>query len=459
MYNTETIIIQNTHSHSKVQLSPNSAEAPSAFVKKKTNNSEDAKITDGLNKMQSKEQRIMNKLIKDMHRKEQQKRNLALQHMKEIFVRLRTLIESLWEEMNIKQKRRDKFMKKFFYPETLTNYMQVYQEITRLCKIRSAQHVALKFIEQREVYIRRIKELSKNVSSQSSTALLLNELPEIIVCLRETTVKLIDAIIKWRQQLPEKQVFDFQGQNYILTMQTDMDFLKTTEAADFFDFLLDSNPLLLPNNYRWQSSDSKSNFASGFATPSGMSKHHQQGNNNSKAVVQHSKHPIAQKIRSMITMEHAEKYKQTDRIIFQEEMYIEFIRMQRKKHSASIIVQCFVRRILSYKMVIVVLAEKRQKDAAKASLLRRESSRRIVPKRRMTTTTSPRGHESLAASMQAAVNASAPISEEQSKRMLDEYLKQNQMNNFLGSNTKMNGRYAVQLVRKSQQPVDSSRDD
>lgn len=386
----------------------------------------------------------MNKIIKDFHRKEQQKKSPAEQHMKEIFVRLRSLIESLWDEMNIKIKKRDKFIKKYYYPETLTNYMHVYQEINRLCKIRSAQHIVLKHIEQREVYISRIKEISKSVSSQDYDCyLVLKELPALVECVRETSVKLLEAIVTWRHQLPEKQVFEYHGTNYVLTMQTDLDFLKTTEIADLFDFPLDSNPLLLHSAFRWKdaSHSSKDNVTTtqtvkGAANtnPSTLVTKKTRGSTSLPHIVDTIK-KSSTRITGNILPELAEKYIQTDRIIFQEEQYIDFIRQQKQRHNSSIIIQCFTRRILSYKIVIIILAERQQQEAAKALQL---SNSAIKMRRRM----EPSRSSSTQETSLVGTQSTQPLSEEHSKMLLDDFMKQQQASSFLGPSTKMNGRYS-----------------
>lgn len=104
--------------------------------------------------------------------------------------------------MHISEKERDQFAKTYFSPETVMNFMHIYNEISRLCKIRDVHHSVLLHIEQREVFINRLKEIAKNVTVSGKKImedpLLREELPQIIQSLRECTINLIEAIILWR---------------------------------------------------------------------------------------------------------------------------------------------------------------------------------------------------------------------------------------------------------------------
>lgn len=106
--------------------------------------------------------------------------------------------------MHITQKDRDRFSKQYFYPETIMNYVQIFVEISRLCKIRSIQHKVLTNVEQREVYIKRLKEIGRQISGSIGNKGLLdnpivtNEVPSIIANLRNVSVELVEAIVIWR---------------------------------------------------------------------------------------------------------------------------------------------------------------------------------------------------------------------------------------------------------------------
>jgi hypothetical protein len=109
--------------------------------------------------------------------------------------------------MHVAQKERDKFSKQYFYPETIMNYIQIFVEISRLCKIRSIQHKVLANVEQREVYISRLKEIGRKISTttalESQGSLLddpvvTNEVPTIISSLRSVSVALVEAVVIWR---------------------------------------------------------------------------------------------------------------------------------------------------------------------------------------------------------------------------------------------------------------------
>ncbi len=174
--------------------------------------------------------------------------------------------------MHVPKSESTEFAKKYFYPETIMNYVQIFHEISKLAKIRGAQHVVLTLIEQREAYILRLRQISQQMSTNKRTSnyektLLSDEVPDIIQNIREVTIKIILAIMKWREKLPRKQTFYYNSLNYVMKMRNDLDFLKMTALGPFMEkaFPLESNPLLLPMshiNERFASSTTSSNLGS-----------------------------------------------------------------------------------------------------------------------------------------------------------------------------------------------------
>jgi hypothetical protein len=301
--------------------------------------------------------------------------------------------------MHVAQKERDRFSKQYFYPETIMNYIQIFMEISRLCKIRSIQHKVLANVEQREVYISRLKEIGrkittsnvKNPQSLLDDPVVTNEVPTIISSLRSVSVALVEAVVIWRNELPKKTAFVWKGQNYLLKMQSDLDFLKLSDLAQLFDFPLDNNPMLLPTSLRSNGqenseTDTRHSYAdSTFKNlrVTSMAEDKMQASMFDKQLksvalyapkdgkesslprlvtsnietrrsattdgVRH--HKKINKLQSFLTptltsltAQMLERVKQADEIIYKEDMFLRYLEQRKRKDKAAIKIQCQFRK-------------------------------------------------------------------------------------------------------------------
>jgi hypothetical protein len=318
-------------------------------------------------------------------------------------------IEHLWEEMHIPPHEASEFAKKYFYPETIMNYVHIFQEISRLSKIRGLQHEVLMLIEQREAYIQRLKQISqqllsnkRSISNIYEDTLVTNEVPDIIQNLRMATVKVILRIIHWREKLPKKMPFIFNSQNYILKMRNDIDFLKLTPLGPYLEksFPLEGNPLLLPSQYineRFKSHTpsikQKNLFATGSVTKSSQKSSSSVKNNtlpvtstNANVTVSGAVSNIAATSASPLPMinvsanvsmiksmklikmleEQGERFVEdcirVDRVIFVgEDKFLNELRELEIKDRAATKIQCFVRNYMAKKIVKHMKKEKAPK--------------------------------------------------------------------------------------------------
>lgn len=205
-----------------------------------------------------KDQHIRRTYIETLRKMEEQKRlGAQVINLRDVFSRTRSLIERLWEEMHISQHIRNDFSRRYFYPETKTNYSHVFREITFLFKMRGIHHRVLANVEMREAYIARLKEIGNSAwSNLANEQLIVSEVPTIIAALRMVTVDLVESIVEWRRTIHKQQEFLWDdGENYIQAMKSDLDFLKLSELGTLFDFSVTNNPLLLPPHLRWDQAD------------------------------------------------------------------------------------------------------------------------------------------------------------------------------------------------------------
>ncbi|KAL9652225.1 hypothetical protein ABK040_011885 [Willaertia magna] len=315
---------------------------------------------------------ILDQLVQLLLKKKREESQIGVieSSMRDIFQRTRGLIEEIWEEMNIEEKDRVEFSKKYFYPETLSNHIQIFKEISKLINIRSIQHRVLTNIEQREVYIGRLREIALKVAENKTVnpknpyiklydPLVKNEVPTIVNNLRDVTIDLVESILIWRNQLIKKNVFIHNGENYMLKMRNDLDFLKLTELAPLFEgvgIVLDSNPLLLPDGVRctneltfheyivdmMQRTDSQLSGALRYNVPKKSATRDSPANNSSNSMLQLYA-PKASKTENTVKTEeelellipkiikvnlpytYMEGVRATEKIIFQEDLFIKYL--------------------------------------------------------------------------------------------------------------------------------------
>ena len=338
--------------------------SPTSFIKK---NITSAKIT-SLN-----ENLMLNQLIDLVDQKKKEKLQLGIfdNSLREIFLRTRGLIENLWEEMNIEDLERRDFSKKHFYPETLLNYVTIFKEITRLTGVRSVQHSVLTSLEQREVYIKRLKEIAMQFNGYRSgnsslmgrlqDPLIKNEVPTIVSNLRSVTIELVESVLLWRSQLTKKTVFLYNGENYMVKMRNDLDFLKLTELAPLFEIVgitLDSNPLLLSEDIRHSGQQSFQDYVEDMIQSEGSTSLKSK-NQSATSIVQtyqtkrdHEKkqsrrltedtslQAIPRVLKMNLSFANMERLREADRIISQEDMYIKYLEERALRDRAATKIQC-----------------------------------------------------------------------------------------------------------------------
>ena len=286
--------------------------------------------------------------------------------------------------MHIPQQEASEFAKKYFYPETIMNYVHIFEEISRLCKIRGLQHEVLALIEQREAYIQRLKQIAQQLFSNKrllspvyEDTLVTNEVPDIVQNLRVVTVKVVLRIVHWRERLPKKMPFIYNSQNYIIKTRNDIDFLKLTPLGPYLEkcFPLESNPLLLPSaqiNERFKSitpslkQQKYSSFSlpksTAIKSPSTVTRNTMSpvsgSSSNGSTPLPINVSNIVQKNTKLIKMleEQGEKFLEDcvriDRVIFVgEDKFLNEIRELEIKDRAATKIQCFVRNYMAKKIV------------------------------------------------------------------------------------------------------------
>ncbi|KAJ9467593.1 hypothetical protein DIPPA_06097 [Diplonema papillatum] len=175
-----------------------------------------------------------------------------------MFLRIRTLVESLWEELHVAQQDQTAFSAAYYYPETPENYNRLFREIQHLCKKRDCQEAVFSCIETRESALNRLLVLAHDhgfVAPKESAMIenLCKEVAGVVQSLRHATYEVMSAIVLWRRVVRLKSPFIWKGRNYITKMQGDVDAMAPTPLASILSVLsVDCvvNPLLLPRASR-----------------------------------------------------------------------------------------------------------------------------------------------------------------------------------------------------------------
>ncbi|KAF0983231.1 hypothetical protein FDP41_010296 [Naegleria fowleri] len=448
---TEDDAGKNQHlngSHNSLHSNEKVDENGMAFLKKTTNNKLNS-LTENL---------MLNQLIElvDMKKREKQQMGIFDNSLREIFLRTRSLIENLWDEMNIEDSERREFSKRHFYPETLINYVIIFKEITRLTGVRSIQHSVLTSLEQREVYIKRLKEIamhfngyrpgSSSLMSKLQDPMIKNEIPTIVANLRDVTIGLVESIILWRSQLTKKTVFLYNGENYMLKMRNDTDFLKLTELAPLFEIVgisLYSNPLLLPDDIRHNSQISFNDYVNDIMNEKGERKqkmhsavslvqHYQsKRENDKKHTIRFSEDSTLQNIPRVLKMNlsfaYMERLREADRLIFLEEMYVKYLEDRALRDQAATKIQSQWRSFLARRYM-----KRLRMETKKAAEFSNSGTAQSGPKKHMT----------------HSVNTLKAMSKEveslTSKDLKDELEKNRKADIFLDS-LNISGRYSTSI--------------
>lgn len=342
----------------------------------------------------NKEEQIMQKLIAAIRKKDQtnKKKGITDKYLSDIFARSKSLMEEIWKEMDISKIQQEKFSKKHFYPETRANFIAIFKEISKLCKIRSIQHQILKCIEQREVLLQRVEEITKELNGkrvefksvfqfeqteENFQKYLLKDprirldLPSIFVQIRKLSIRLVDHIQTWRNSLEKKQSFEWNGINYLLKMQKDLNCLKMSEIAHLFHFPVESNPLLIPEFLRYNHQNPKEDpeqeqslFKTRHFSKNILEEEEMMEKKSNPVLYLQSKVDPSKKKKYYMTpdiltlsVEEIKEIKRAEKTIFREKSFIEKLKEDEMKEKAAIKIQCAFRGHLARKKVEALLVE------------------------------------------------------------------------------------------------------
>ncbi|CAG9335978.1 unnamed protein product [Blepharisma stoltei] len=199
----------------------------------------------------------------------------------DLFNSIRNDLEAEWNFKNIPESLRSLYRECVFGLPTHKSITLMSRELNDLISNKATVQFAIKSVEEREKNIWHIKDLiyEFNKSSEEERMGALMNFSEILQNYRVLSLSAIESIIIWRDQLAYAQIvsnlnirnvrripFIWNGENYIVRMKSDMDFLGKTELAKYFYFSDQSDPFLIcPSDVKWDMSEKINELSSYFA--------------------------------------------------------------------------------------------------------------------------------------------------------------------------------------------------
>ena len=164
-------------------------------------------------------------------------------------------LESEWETQKIPDAQRDPFRECIQQLSFEESRPIITKEIDDLQKNKSAAQLALRAVGTREESLKSVKDMNAYLQSSKDWEKVKEiqlEAAELLHAHRMLTLNAIEAIVKWRNQmhsnfnLPAINFpFLWEGENYLLRMREDMEFLKLSEFAKVLYFGEEIDPLLV----------------------------------------------------------------------------------------------------------------------------------------------------------------------------------------------------------------------
>ena len=102
----------------------------------------------------------------------------------------------------------------------------------------------------RERYLSRLHDLLGPSSVPSDLGDIPLEVGDLLLLLRQATIDVTEAVARWRQDSFGGSIhaFEWEGNNYLLKMCSDLDFLDDTPVRRWVGFSLRRNPFILPES-------------------------------------------------------------------------------------------------------------------------------------------------------------------------------------------------------------------
>ena len=168
---------------------------------------------------------------------------------------LKLLLEGEWETQFIPDAQRQPFRECIEALEHDPAKLLLIKEIEDLRKSKAPSQQALRAVAAREESLKSVKEMNDYLRASDGwekVKEVQTEAAELLHAHRMLTLSAIEGIMKWRGQMqeafnlpPHNFPFMWEGENYLLKLRDDLDFLKQSEYAKVMNFGEEPDPLLV----------------------------------------------------------------------------------------------------------------------------------------------------------------------------------------------------------------------
>jgi hypothetical protein len=173
----------------------------------------------------------------------------------ETFESWKLRLETEWEKQNIPEAQREPYRDcvQAVVPDQAKELIK--KELEDLQKGKASVELALRAVAAREESLKSVKEMNDYLKSSPDWQKVKEvqlEAAELLHAHRMLTLNAIEAITKWRNQMQSSFSlgvhnfpFMWEGENYLLKLRDDLDFLKLSEYSKVLYFGDDPDPLLV----------------------------------------------------------------------------------------------------------------------------------------------------------------------------------------------------------------------
>lgn len=147
-------------------------------------------------------------------------------------------IKLLWKETNIKISEREDFENNYFLKHPTHDIMDiVFTYEQDLIHFRENTVNILKMIDFREEHVNALKRYVNSYSDgnipESGISELRENLNSILTRIRNVTLEIVENIIEWRKNMTYSKPFIFDGENYVIKLQNDLEFFVDSPIASY----------------------------------------------------------------------------------------------------------------------------------------------------------------------------------------------------------------------------------
>eukprot|EP00906_Rhabdomonas_costata_P030460 RCo043055 len=163
------------------------------------------------------------------------------------FQSMQKQVERLWEEVAVPRPDRDYFRKEFLSEASVSNISALQTELGVLSEYQKRYNEVHRRVQVRESHLNSLAQLVAKYDPRFYRKEAVKvELDRIVASIREATLHVINALMRWKACLNRSLGFQYKDStSYCQKMFSDLQFIKDTPLAIIMGISVVNNPLLL----------------------------------------------------------------------------------------------------------------------------------------------------------------------------------------------------------------------